>query len=402
LTYSQGNPFNRNQNNRQKVRRVYGYDVLGISDYGGPFLSYTVESRRYPTRTFHLKGGNPGGVYYTYDGQAAALTKFPNFTEGSFLQPSSASELDALGTSAIARCIPTNPLAGMGQFLGELRDLPKAPKFRDWSNLVKNARKTGRVDLDKTLKHGADEYLNFSFGIAPFVSDLQKFAKVTKEAAPQMVKFAEGANKELHRQYYFPETTTTTTQVVSSNAYPDPPLSVYLWTHGGVLTKTTITKTKVWFKGCFTYYLPPIDPNDNGFVTAINKAKIAESEANRLYGTRLNVDLIYKLAPWSWAVGWATNANDVVHNWSSFAADGLVMKYGYVMEEKSQRIIYSLDKVGCSDGEQTFVQELVYTTKSRRRATPYGFGVNPASLNAKQWSIIAALGISKQPLSLNF
>jgi hypothetical protein len=175
-----------------------------------------------------------------------------------------------------------------------------------------------------------------------------------------------------------------------------------LWTKSGVLTKTTVITTKRWFAGAFTYHLPTIGPDDNGFVKTIEKAKIAEAQANRLFGLRLTPDLIWKLAPWSWAIGWVSNAGDVIHNWSAFSNDGLVLDYGYLMEHKIQQIQYSLVDVGSSDGTTSFYQEFRYETKTRRRATPYGFGVNPASFTAKQWGIIAALGISKQPLSLNF
>lgn len=402
-TTSQGNPFGRTNRFHAKIVKAYGYDPTGSQDIGGPFQTWKVTSVAYPRRMFQLRGGNPLSTNYKYDGYASAWDSTPVFTSSDFPIPSSAAVLNSLGTTAIARCIPTNPLAGMGQFLGELHDLPKIPALRAWKNRARNLRNGAkRINFDKLSREAAGEYLNQVFGWMPFVGDLQKFAKTAKNAGPLMEKFASGSNHLIHRRYYFPDVTTTAVQVISSNTYPDPALNVSLWTGGGVLTKTTVTTTKQWFAGAFTYYLPPIDRKDNGFVQTINKWKNAESQANRLFGLRLNPDLLWKLAPWSWAVDWATNAGDVVHNWSSFASDGLVLNYGYIMEHKVTKVTYSLVGVACSAGKQDFFQELTYEVKTRQRATPYGFGVNPASFTAKQWSIIAALGISKSPLSLNF
>jgi len=402
-TISQGNPFGRKNRLHKKFVEVYGYDPTGSQDIGGPFTTFKVESRASPLRDFNLTGGNPVGPHYTYEGRCVAWSNRPNFTSGDFLQPSSASVLDSYGTTAISRCIPTNPIAGMGQFLGEIRDLPKIPVIGTWKKIIKDARrKTKGVDFDNISRGAADDLLNSLFGWVPFISDLKKFEKTAREAGPLMEKFAKGANKLFHRSYYFPDETTTSVSVLSQNAYPVPSTNTTLWTTGGVLTKTSITTTKRWFKGAFTYHLPPIQPGDNQFVQTILKWKYAEASANKLYGLRINPDLLYNLTPWSWALDWATNAGDVVHNWSSFASDGLVMDYGYIMETKIRHDTYSLVGCTCSAGKQTFVQEFVYTTKTRRRATPYGFGVNPASFTARQWSIIAALGISKQPLSLNF
>lgn len=403
-TTSQGNPWGRKTTAfDRKVRRIYGYDPRGNQDIGGSFTTQSVESKYYPRDSLNLTGGNPLSSNWSYLGPAVAWNKNPNFTEGSFLQPSSGAALDAYGTIAISRCLPTNPVAGMGQFLGELHDLPRVPDIRNWIRRAHSFRKAAkRVSFDKALRDGAGEYLNQVFGWAPFVGDLKKFAKTVKDTAPLMEKYARGANHLIHRSYYFPVETTSVPEVISRNYYPDPSLNVYLWTKGGTLTRTTVTTTKRWFKGAFTYHLPKIDPNDNGFVQAIEKAKFAEAEANRLFGLRLTPDLIYKLTPWSWALDWVSTTGNVVHNWSAFANDGLVMAYGYLMEHKTQQIQYSLTDVGTSGAPVNFSQEFLYETKTRRRATPYGFGVNPASFTAKQWAVIAALGISRQPLSLNF
>lgn len=133
----------------------------------------------------------------------------------------------------------------------------------------------------------------------------------------------------------------------------------------------------------------------------MGKIRRQEALANKLFGLRLTPELWWQLSPWSWAADWVGNTGSVLHNLSAFSNDGLVMRYGYVMETVKVVTTYTL--VDCVlrtgqkvDSSQTYVQE----RKQRRRATPFGFGLNPASFSDKQWSIIAALGISRMPRSL--
>jgi hypothetical protein len=320
-----------------------------------------------------------------------------------YLAPMSANDVNYYGAQAIARCIPTNPKAGLGQFLGELSSLPKGFQHEAWKDVIQSFRsKTRRFDFDKASRAAAGEYLNQVFGWMPFISDLYDTAKVINNSAKIIGDFLRSANRPVHRTYRYPiETVTSEASVVSSSFSGVPPLPSYFYDRYGVLTRTVQTTREIWFSGSFTYYLPPIIPEDNEFVQGINRWKQTEQIANRLFGTRLTPDLLYKLTPWSWAANFVSNAGDVVHNWSAFANDGLVMNYGYLMETKVSREIYALDGLVIK-GHPTYAkQTLEKVTKSRFVASPFGFGVNPASFTAKQWSIIAALGISKQPLSLN-
>jgi hypothetical protein len=119
----------------------------------------------------------------------------------------------------------------------------------------------------------------------------------------------------------------------------------------------------------------------------------------------LTPELLWELAPWSWAVDWFTNTGDVINNISQFAGSGLVLRYGYLMEESIVTDIYSLEghswKSGLAGRPNTLsrvkIPNSVYIThvKQRIRANPYGFGVTWDALSAFQLSILAALGISR-------
>jgi hypothetical protein len=145
-----------------------------------------------------------------------------------------------------------------------------------------------------------------------------------------------------------------------------------------------------WFSGAFTYYLP------TGYDSRVALAKLAR-QAQYLLGANLSPDVLWELTPWSWAVDWFANAGDVIHNISRFASGGLVMPYGYMMEHTIITDTYRF--VGNTGFSSPFDKlpptVLVTETKKRVKANPFGFGVSWNSLSGFQYSILAALGLSK-------
>jgi hypothetical protein len=101
-------------------------------------------------------------------------------------------------------------------------------------------------------------------------------------------------------------------------------------------------------------------------------------------------------------VDWEGNIGDVLHNVSRFAMDGLVMRYGYIMQQKEAVRTYTLVGGGIRDESgqypyRTLSMTLGATSKVRRAATPFGFGFDMTALTGRQSAIIGALGISKAP-----
>lgn len=384
-TFSQGNPVSR---------------IGKGEDIGGFFQTSNMHfvPGSFPV-DIHTSGGS---IVYSYKGPISAFNvDYPVGASG-LLVPSTKSQMDAYGTQAIRRCLPTNPIADMGQFLGELRDLPRVPDIKSWQTKLRNFhQETKRYNFDRLSRSAGDEVLNGLFGWSPFISDLMKFAKVVRTSSELMTRYARGSNHLIHRQYRFP--TDSETKTFNMGAFQGVPAQVsYLNVKQGQLTRTERTTTNRWFSGAFTYYLPPVIPSDNEFVQAINKWRNATAQANRLFGLRLTPSLLYKLTPWSWALDWVSTTGDVIHNWSAFSNDSLVMRYGYIMEHKTSDVIWALNGAEFKGAIVSTTDVLRRETKVRQRATPYGFGVNQSSFSAKQWAVIAALGISRQPLSLNF
>lgn len=154
-------------------------------------------------------------------------------------------------------------------------------------------------------------------------------------------------------------------------------------------TRRVVVRRKVWFSGSFLYYLP----NGTDFLSKLGRWQV---EAHRLLGFRLDPELLWNLAPWTWLGDWFSNAGDLVSNASSYLFDGLVMQYGYVMEHVEETVSY--DSIfGFIDGTTAAPQlTLVRETKRRLAATPFGFGLDFDTLSAWQLSILAALGISRK------
>lgn len=357
-----------------------------IADMGGNFETRKM-THRHDDVHFTLERVT-GGYLRKYTGPMFAYAPQRQGKVSDTLEPSSDAQMDAFGATAISRCIPTNPLSGIGQFAAELRQLPTTSKLADWKKTAKDLR---AFNAGGILKRGSDDWLNFWFGWAPFAKDVKEFFETARDADKHIAQFERDSGKGIRRKFGFtPVETTTVTDMGLS--YGAPSLDSYLIVGPGRLRKTVKTTTHRWFSGSFTYYLP----KQAGY-------KSFDAYAHKLYGLRLDIDLIWKIAPWTWALDWVNNFGDVVRNVAAFSHDGLVMRYGYIMESTTIETTYSLTGLNLYGvGLVNLEQQFVSSTKKRRKATPYGFGLDPGTLSPKQWSIIAALGISKAPRSFNF
>jgi len=296
---------------------------------------------------------------------------------------SSNSELNALGATAIARCEPTNSAADLSVFLGEtLKDgLPALLGARTWK------------DRSLKAKNAGDEFLNYEFGWAPLVSDVRKLANAILHAEKVMSQYEKDAGKPVRRRYRFPLQKDSTSTTVDPSRFP------FGYLHSAVmegsarspLILTMETSRDVWFSGSFTYFLP------SGYDSR-NKLKKASLAAQHLLGLNLTPEVLWNLAPWSWAIDWFVNAGDVLHNISATIEDGLVMHYGYIMEHTVSRATYSMPDFRFSFTPDVQVPSLSFVceTKVRREANPYGFGISWDGLSPTQIAILAALGITRK------
>jgi peptidoglycan/xylan/chitin deacetylase (PgdA/CDA1 family) len=149
----------------------------------------------------------------------------------------------------------------------------------------------------------------------------------------------------------------------------------------------TTRVVKRYFKGAFTYYLP-------SDYESRNKVEEAAFYLDKILGLQLTPEVLWNLTPWSWAADWVGNFGDVLANVSDYATDGLVLRYGYMMEHSISKVTYTIPDIPALGG-RTLTQTHFREVKKRVPATPFGFGLTFDSFSTKQKAILAALGITK-------
>jgi hypothetical protein len=298
----------------------------------------------------------------------------------------SLAEMNVIGTSCIAATIPTSPAASLATILGELRadGLPAVPVQEIAKSVLKRyrtARKLGTI---------GSEYLNYVFGWAPLINDSRQLASAVNNSQEIIRQFERDSGRQIRRRLDLGVTRTIAPAVVeASNTQPSPGFFSTQVLSTGVRTKQRTTEVHTWFSACYTYWL------DSG-ETLRGRLRRNEQIANKLLGHRINPEVLWELTPWSWAADWIGNIGQVMGNLSALSSDSLVIRWAYVM--RTTRITDTYTWTGCrfrgvQDGPIT--QVFTSETKTRVKATPYGFGLNPASFTNRQWAILAALGISR-------
>lgn len=281
-------------------------------------------------------------------------------------------QMGALGTTAISRVLPTNPSASLSVALGEtIKDgLPQYIGSSVFKEQVRTAHKAGH------------EFLNFEFGWLPLVSDLKKLAHAVKHRDRIMESYIRYSDKQIRRDYNFaPEgESKTVTTAGYLDAYSTLPMSCHV---------TDDYQISKWFNGSFRYHIPV-------GVSFADKAAYHSAQASKILGLELTPEVVWNLAPWSWAVDWFTNTGDVIHNISRLGKDGLAMRYGYMMYNHysartiSGRGVPDKPTAGCSS-----YYKIENEIKQRLPATPYGFGLTYNGLSNTQKGVIAALGLTR-------
>ena len=301
--------------------------------------------------------------------------------------------LKSKGPTAISLTSPTNKTAELATLMGEvMRDgIPSIHGVRTWEKRTADLKSVG------------DEYLNHQFGWFPLVSEVKNIANAAKHHRDIMSQYKNGEGRNTHRRFDFPSTEEKF-KWVPGTAYalegPGHPNFLAPNIEPSMKRVTRVSESRCWFEGCYTYGGPGKADN---FAAHLGYG----SQADHLLGTALTPNTLWELTPWSWAIDWFSNAGDVINNVTNFGLAGLVMRYGYMMEEtidsvtidipdtafrtviNTNPVEYGVQHVGPSScGVRTI-------TKRRVPASPFGFGVGWEGLSPTQLAITAALGITK-------
>jgi hypothetical protein len=350
----------------------------GKYDSGGPFFTH----RKDPgikTRIVQAHGIDIGGEA-RYFGPIHIPVPLAGPIGGVATSNQDSSYLDTYGATAIHIVDPTNPNAQFGIALGEtlLDKRLSVPGIQGWRRRTEVAKAAG------------SEYLSAVFGWLPLVRDMKNTAQSIKDGNTIMENYRSASGTLVHREFAFDDIVDSSEVIVNPSArctYSAVTNVVPLNGTAAPITLKTESHTKRWFSGAFTY--------TSGGNSDLQRCTSINSEADKLFGLSLTPDIVWELTPWSWAIDWVSNAGDVISNATSFALAGLVMKYGYIMEETSTTWTYSMPSTGIN-GVKGSPPDCVFTkvTKRRREANPFGFGLTWEGLSPTQLAITAALGIT--------
>lgn len=365
---------------------------------GGPFFTSRVEYFVNPTHISGVTMQFPDGKDYFYSGPA-----YPSFPTGSELfalgfeakmGPNVSDSLKAKGPTAIAITSPTNKTSNLAIQLGELmRDgLPSLYGVQTWKQRTLRAKSAG------------DEYLNHVFGWQPLVSEVKEIGNAARHSRDIMKQYQEGEGRNIHRRFDFPSTSSSSRKVLGlgyAQEGPGHPEFLYTDLEAAERRLTRVRKSRCWFEGCYTYGGPS---KADSFQRHLGYG----SQADHLFGLTLTPEVLWELTPWSWAIDWFSNAGDNIKNITNFGLAGLVMRYGFVMQENIDEFsvevpfTYFKKLKGKTSAEgYTYVKSgpascgVRTVTKCRAAASPFGFSIGWEGLSPTQLAITAALGISK-------
>lgn len=389
------------ESSRQKTKSAY--QITGSEGHlklpngkwsgGGPF--YTGRSFiDFPMRDISWNYPPGGRLVVTRVGTPMPDSLLPveyRTLDPTTLRSKDTSDLDEYGTEAISRVAPTNPTSNLAQTLAELHreKLPALPGLQSIQKRLAIIRAAG------------SEFLNVQFGWLPLLGEVENMSNSIRHSDQILRQYLKDAGKLVRREYEFDTEISESEKTIKGGAGPS---CIHTgatgfpgWCSSLVepqdLTQSIKVTTKRHFSGAFTY--PPPGNADN-----VSKALGFGSEANKLLGTSVTPDVLWELTPWSWLVDWFTNTGEIINNFTQFETQGLVMPYGYIMEEKSVEITHKLVPTAAQKKEpQWYLMSVppsrkTFVTKVRRPANPFGFGIEWPDLSPVQIAILIALGIT--------
>jgi len=305
--------------------------------------------------------------------------------------PDTPEHIAAMGRQAISSTIPTAPEAGVAAFVGELRErLPDLIGYHAYRNGL-------------TPSSAGHEVLNYEFGLAPIPGDIKKMALSVLHSHKLLSQLRRGSGQNIRRRRIFDPTETVVSLGTDTSI-----LSLPRMNGTGIVAQdfyTSVPGKKVFdrswsqttFAGAYTYHL---DETDN----FLGRMESYLQQANYLLGTEITPDVVWQLTPWSWLIDWFSDFGTFIKNVSLLSSDSLVLRYAYLMvHNMNTRSHYVTDMVPMDNRNPSAVSlDVIKETKSRYRATPYGFGLDVSAFSPRKWAILAALGLTKSDKSLRY
>lgn len=393
--YNEGEPptttrtWDRSFSNDLIISEPHHASLLGkvMEDLGGPFHVVKRSYQEYNSLgkasllDFSKEAGAPTGSGWRGHYRYPQVAYTPGWNNSTFPDPaiSSASQLDRYGTEAVSIVAPTKAEFDFSTAVGEAMSdgLPSLTGLRDLKSRASTAQRAGSA------------YLNKEFGWVPLVNDIQGMCRAIANAESIWEKYAADSGRLLKRKFSWPDENSSD-ETTSFDQIAAPLLEDGFYAGSGFTGTLKVTRTrhvKRWFEGTFMYHIP--DRGDD-----IGRFK---SAARKILGIDLTPEVLWNLAPWSWAADWQGNVGDCLANSANLGTDKLVMPWAYVMETTTESHEFQLTNMRYTSypGPATLRQTFTTVVKLRQKATPYGFGFDLTQLTPRQIAILVALGLSK-------
>lgn len=287
--------------------------------------------------------------------------------------------------------------------LYELKDMPGMLKqaSREFHRFYRGmTHRRYKSDPRRMPKRVSDDFLAIQFGWAPFVSDVVTMCDAVIFSEQYIADITAMNNTWVKRKRVSQDVQSTRrlkrfyTQSVLPNGFTVVDLCKDFVLDGqicrGYCDVHADESLRVWYEGSFKFYRPEFDMTSDDYSSVVQTV----NRHITLYGLSVSPTHIWKALPWSWLVDWFSNIGDLIERADEQYNDGMVAKYLYVMHHLV-RSIRSIHYLNFWSGALTLQFDRLVETKLRHNASsPYGF-VLGGDLSASQWSILAALGLSR-------
>ncbi len=359
------------------VSRVYDYDVFRQQYIKGP-------------GTREYKGEFVPNVYGSLVGEQGLDS----------LASSCPVNLSFYGPKGWERYKPNAPKAKVARAIIEARQLPHM-FFKHTRDYTKRVLK-GQHSFNGLAKNTAREYLNSIFGWQSFLNDVKQVIQgvldyeQNVEEIVDSLRLRDGIDHtSKHTEgYVFQDRTSSTfdSGPVASSLYPVLNSNFYPTLTGGRYTTDTTTKIDYWFSAKWKYVIEATLTDSGGYYIPDDvRARLKRV----LFSFEMNPATFWDVMPWTWLIGWSTNVSTNLHNLVDPLLPEQAAEYAFIMgsHETENRTIATQVFTGGVTVQRSCTRTT--TWKMRKTASPFGFGIQFASLSAKQIAILAALGISK-------
>jgi len=221
------------------------------------------------------------------------------------------------------------------------------------------------------------------------VDDAMRLMEAATGIAERLQKWRQQGNGRTLRRSMVLKDSTTTSSTVSTTNVGGFITCGSLGTWQGSYTNEYKTHDKVWYSAGYRLNIPDLNVPYHYYRTMAG-----------LLGALPSADVVWRLTPWSWLAGWASNLNNVVANTFDPLSDYFAAAYAFTMHQRevSRTVTVIAHQSSTYYGGPHTVTvggSSGIITKYRKAASPFGFGVTWDGLSASQIATAAALGISR-------